>query len=487
MARIEGTLKLSSTIEPRVAAPLDARSRVSTLADLTAVSTFPYAYQGMEVYVENEKKKYMLVGDDPTNSSNWTESGGSGKDIQVEVMPTASASEVGNIYQYVGETNLSFTKGYFYECVSDGETTPTYSWKEIDSSGSSTKSDGTYEYKLTNQYLSIPVNSTTRVYSSFIQGLNLDKIVLNKTQVYDQNGTIGIITSIDDVYVVVKTITNATFENLETLPAINDIQNKLYRSISSTQSLVLTFPDMNHYTSVADVANYIVEQIGWDIEEVETSKYRIYRSSINQKSYLDGEGRYIDELSVYKEQYVVVKYTTHYFTDPVGKHLLPFYYYDSSGIWAGDFKNRNLEQIAKISDIPDITKMINIFTGTQAEWDALTTEEKLTYKQVNITDDESSIEGIKEYIRNQNILSGIETVTLPMTAPYDGELNVVASDGGYATFSINGSQYTIGSLAGMTNTSGLLIKKGDNLQLQALIGTTGFTARYYKLRDYTGR
>jgi len=127
------------------------------------------------------------------------------------------------------------------------------------------------------------------------------------------------------------------------------------------------------------------------------------------------------------------------------------------------------------------------FTGTQAEWDALTTNEKLTYKQVNITDDESSTECSKEYIRNQNILSGIETVTLPMTASYDGELIVLANNGGYAYLSINGSVYIVGSSVGMTNTSGLLIKKGDNLQLIALIGNVGFTARYYKLRDYTGR
>ena len=92
-----------------------------------------------------------------------------------------------------------------------------------------------------------------------------------------------------------------------------------------------------------------------------------------------------------------------------------------------------------------------------------------------------------EYVRNQNVLSDIETVTLPMTAPYDGELIPVASNGGYITFLISGNQYTVGSSAGMTSTSGLPIKKGDNLQLLALVGTAEFTARYYKLRDYAGR
>ncbi len=50
-----------------------------------------------------------------------------GDTIQVETLPTAGASEVGNIYQYVGETNLSFTNGYFYECVEDSGS---YNWVE---------------------------------------------------------------------------------------------------------------------------------------------------------------------------------------------------------------------------------------------------------------------------------------------------------------------------------------------------------------------
>lgn len=48
--------------------------------------------------------------------------------IQVDVLPTASADELGNIYQYVGTTDANHTNGYFYECVSDGAVSPTYSW-----------------------------------------------------------------------------------------------------------------------------------------------------------------------------------------------------------------------------------------------------------------------------------------------------------------------------------------------------------------------
>ena len=131
MARTKGTFNISANIETNASAPLDARERVATLADLTASGSFPYFYEGMQVYVVSEHKRYTLKGNDPTVSANWEEngSGGGGSDIQVDTLPTASADELGNIYQYVGTTTADYTNGFFYECVSDGEATPTYSWE----------------------------------------------------------------------------------------------------------------------------------------------------------------------------------------------------------------------------------------------------------------------------------------------------------------------------------------------------------------------
>lgn len=53
----------------------------------------------------------------------------------VNTMPTASASLVGTIVQYVGTTTANYTNGYFYKCVSDGALDPTYSWVEVISGG----------------------------------------------------------------------------------------------------------------------------------------------------------------------------------------------------------------------------------------------------------------------------------------------------------------------------------------------------------------
>ena len=80
MSRKQGTLKLSSNIEPLAASPLDARLVVPTLADLTASGAFPYPYVGMIVSVQSEGKAYMLTADNPTVLANWKEIGGGGSD-----------------------------------------------------------------------------------------------------------------------------------------------------------------------------------------------------------------------------------------------------------------------------------------------------------------------------------------------------------------------------------------------------------------------
>ena len=53
----------------------------------------------------------------------------SGETIQMAIMPAASSSELGNIYQFIGITDANYTNGYFYKCVSDGTA---YAWEQID-------------------------------------------------------------------------------------------------------------------------------------------------------------------------------------------------------------------------------------------------------------------------------------------------------------------------------------------------------------------
>ena len=113
MARTQGTLKLSSNIEPLAAAPLDARSKVSTLAELTASGTFPYPYAGMEVYVASEQKKFLLIGDDPTVETNWIEGGSGGQVNAIAIEDLTDVAHLTDGFYY----NLSDTK--VYEVIND--------------------------------------------------------------------------------------------------------------------------------------------------------------------------------------------------------------------------------------------------------------------------------------------------------------------------------------------------------------------------------
>ena len=89
MARQKGTLSLSSNIEPSMNAPLDGREVVNLLTDLTASGSFPYFYEGMQVYVKETSKTYTLTGNDPTVSANWK---ASGSDITIDSVPTAEST-----------------------------------------------------------------------------------------------------------------------------------------------------------------------------------------------------------------------------------------------------------------------------------------------------------------------------------------------------------------------------------------------------------
>ncbi len=52
--------------------------------------------------------------------------------IQVSTMPTADSTKLDKIYQFIGTTDATYTNGYFYKCVSDGQDPATYSWQRVD-------------------------------------------------------------------------------------------------------------------------------------------------------------------------------------------------------------------------------------------------------------------------------------------------------------------------------------------------------------------
>lgn len=53
-----------------------------------------------------------------------------GQDIQVTVLPVAGSDEVGNVYQFIGETDDTYTQGYWYVCIGNDE--DGFGWVQLD-------------------------------------------------------------------------------------------------------------------------------------------------------------------------------------------------------------------------------------------------------------------------------------------------------------------------------------------------------------------
>ena len=81
---------------------------------------------------------YYIVCGNTTAGSSLINLNGKQDKMQYLVMPTATGSLAGQIYQYTGVTNASYTNGYFYKCTATG-TTPASA--TISQTGGSSLSD----------------------------------------------------------------------------------------------------------------------------------------------------------------------------------------------------------------------------------------------------------------------------------------------------------------------------------------------------------
>lgn len=114
------------------AKPLDSRIQFSTIADMKAYAESSL-YNGCFAYVTATQKYYSFDSNNTVDADTgrWREfKGGGGQIIQVEELPEPSEELEGVIYQYIGEDDAPLVNGYYYQCVSDGEATPTYSWEQ---------------------------------------------------------------------------------------------------------------------------------------------------------------------------------------------------------------------------------------------------------------------------------------------------------------------------------------------------------------------
>ena len=99
--------------------------------------------QGFLAYCKNEDKWYKMNCTDESNPTTYTWSefgkGSEGNSLQLEVMPLASETYKNKIVQYIGETDDTYTQGYFYKCVMKEDNT--YEWINVETQKAS-ENDG---------------------------------------------------------------------------------------------------------------------------------------------------------------------------------------------------------------------------------------------------------------------------------------------------------------------------------------------------------
>lgn len=107
---------------------------------------------------------------------------------QLAEMPEASAENLGNVYQFIGETTEDFISGYFYQCIGTVTTetddsgneveVTTYSWKNISTSLSEQK-DEFYYIDLTSGY-----GGYIRMFEPSNTDVTLSEDVIEKFRIY---------------------------------------------------------------------------------------------------------------------------------------------------------------------------------------------------------------------------------------------------------------------------------------------------------------
>lgn len=384
-----------------------------------------------------------------------------GQSIQKEELPLASADELGNIYQYVGETG-TYTKGYFYECV---QSSGTYNWNQLEVSPNTAveyveelptagnikdliyviKDEITY-VDTTFRIEGTTVNTTKQSVEDFLNAepsiphewlspaesgyLEYTFVIpTSMLYLYDDNQwkEIKVIAPrADNVGIVYVGGNFSVFNNFEK-PCRKGVINQLYYVGNSKTQTLIQLKTGGDSEAIKDVNNFPTSNIENIIYRTQASTFTVIFDQSNSQMILSKKGftytedtvdgvfirewttdieTYIEIDSEYKrvnkiiykfspelKRYHKIMYNDevlHEASESSGSKIFTFK--TVSAYYAGDNINQKIERLAKYSDTP--------FTGTQAEWDALTIDEKLTYKQVNITDDESDTNVVVDAVTN---------------------------------------------------------------------------------------
>ena len=241
-----------------------------------------------------------------------------GQSIQKEELPLASADELGNIYQYVGETG-TYTNGRFYKCILNSSV---YSWSEI-------------------KMVEKPV-----VYSETVPDINAYETGSIVCYTGEDSG------SFEKGHLYKKNETSFTYYYWT-----------FYRDSAKTQPYIF-------YTQQETLANGV-------------NVYQANPTTGEGDISLVGSITNYQEFSFFVSGSSFVQYF-HPKADTSKNRTI------TDGKWVDIGGGSKLDNVFLVKDSEGAATLAvsqRTFTGTQAEWDALTNDEKAQYSIVNITDD----------------------------------------------------------------------------------------------------
>lgn len=249
--------------------------------------------------------------------------------IELATMPQASEDNLGLVVIYTGSTTSTYTHGYMYECVSDGETPATYSWEQL-----------TQDVKIDNT--TIVKDSITGELSAALATTHSLGIVKGGTgTMIGDHGEVNVYQRLQEDYVG-DPGSRVSVPYYDSKFRLNKEDNGDYKKGGIYELQI---------NAVTPIGTENPSEEGW---------YEYIGTYGDDSEYELTEDITVDsEKTYYTIAWVLVSANSQEFN-------------------TDDFEIEN--------DVVSLDVTQRSFTGTQAEWDALTTTEKAKYTLVNITD-----------------------------------------------------------------------------------------------------
>lgn len=249
--------------------------------------------------------------------------------IELATMPQASEDNLGLVVIYTGSTTSTYTHGYMYECVSDGETPATYSWEQLTSD--------------------VKIDNTTIVKDAYTGELSAALATTHSLGIV-KGGTGTMIGDYGEV----------------------NVYQRLQEDIVSDPGSRVSVPyyDSKFRLNKEDYGNY--------------KKGGIYELQINAVTPVGTENP--SEEGWYEYTGIYGDNSEYELTEDTTVDSEKTYYTIAWEIVSANSQEFNTDDFEIENNVVSLDVTQRSFTGTQAEWDALTTTEKAKYTLVNIID-----------------------------------------------------------------------------------------------------